>query len=205
LGPGWRANATIGRAIRLILTNIGGALPGVYSKSTFSSPLRYSYICGENEEENPWTPYHVDQGYGREQSTVTVFRAANFCNLSGGEGIGADEILRHMASNMPPASGGGGVLLLLGVNHTQSLHEAGLSKRDIQRRIWELARFPTSLYATAFADYQRRMGRGDADTIWRAKDPDEIRVVVAGGTGPQDIYISAGLPITRLIGEVGKR
>jgi hypothetical protein len=85
------------------------------------------------------------------------------------------------------------------VNHTQSLHEAGLGKRDIQHSIWKLARFPASLYATAFADYQRRMGRGDADTIWRAKDPDEIRVVVAGGPGPQDIYISAGLPKTRLI------
>jgi hypothetical protein len=171
----------------------------VYSKSTFASPLRYSYICGENEEENPWAPYHVDQGFKREQSTVTVFRAANFCNISGGEGIGAEEILRHIASSMPPASGGGGVLLLLGVNHTQSLHEAGLTKRDIQQRIWELARFPAGLYANAFADYQRKMGRGDADTIWRAKDPDEIRVVVAGGPGPQDIYISAGLPQTRLI------
>jgi len=199
LGPGWRANATIGRAIRLVLTNIGGALPGVYSKSTFGSPLRYSYICGENEEENPWTPFHVDQGFRREDSTATVFRAANFCNISGGEGIGSDEILRHIASNMPPASGGGGVLLLLGVNHTQSLHEAGLGKEDISRRIWELARFPASLYAPAFAEYQRNMGRGDADTIWRAKDPGEIRVVVAGGPGPQDIYISAGLPQTRLI------
>src|SRR6478735_1972112 len=184
LGPGWRANATIGRALRLVLINAGGALPGVYSKSTFGSPLRYSYICGENEEENPWTPFHVDQGFRREDSTATVFRAANFCNISGGEGIGSDEILRHIASNMPPASGGGGVLLLLGVNHTQSLHEAGLGKEDISRRIWELARFPASLYAPAFAEYQRNMGRGDADTIWRAKDPGEIRVVVAGGPGP---------------------
>jgi hypothetical protein len=100
---------------------------------------------------------------------------------------------------MPPASGGGGVLLLLGVNHTQSLHEAGLTKQDIRRRIWELARFPISLYASAFVHYQRRMGRGDDTTLWRAKDPDEIRVVVAGGPGPQDIYISAGLPQTRLI------
>ena len=49
LGPGWRANATIGRAIRLIMNNVGGALPGVYSKVSFGSPLRYSYICGENE------------------------------------------------------------------------------------------------------------------------------------------------------------
>jgi len=199
LGPGWRANATIGRAIRLILINIGGALPGVYSKSTFASPLRYSYICGENEEENPWTPFHVDRGFRRDQSTVTVFRAANFCNLSGGEGIGPDEILRHIASNMPPASGGGGVLLLLGVNHAQSLHEAGLTKRDIQERLWKFARFPISFYANAFVEQQRNAGRGDAETLWRAKDPDEIRVVVAGGPGPQDIYISAGLPQTRLI------
>ena len=75
LGPGWRANATIGRAIRLIMNNVGGALPGVYSKVSFGSPLRYSYICGENEEENPWTPFHVDRGFKREDSTVTVFKA----------------------------------------------------------------------------------------------------------------------------------
>lgn len=66
LGPGWRANATIGRAIRLIMINAGGALPGVYSKVSFGSPLRYSYICGENEEENPWTPFHVDRGFAKE-------------------------------------------------------------------------------------------------------------------------------------------
>ena len=70
LGPGWRGNATIGRAVRLVLINIGGALPGVYSKSTFSSPLRYSYICGENEESNPWAPYHVDQGFKRDRKSV---------------------------------------------------------------------------------------------------------------------------------------
>ena len=199
LGPGWRANATIGRAIRLVLTNVGGALPGVYSKSTFGLPCVTVTSLGENEEENPWTPFHVDQGFRREDSTATVFRAANFCNISGGEGIGSDEILRHIASNIPPASGGGGVLLLLGVNHTESLHEAGLGKEDISRRIWELARFPASALRAAFAEYQRNMGRGDADTIWRAKDSGEIRVVVAGGPGPQDIYISAGLPQTRRV------
>ncbi|MGH8621283.1 MAG: UGSC family (seleno)protein, partial [Burkholderiales bacterium] len=105
LGPGWRANATIGRAIRLIMNNIGGALPGVYSKVSFGSPLRYSYICGENEEENPWTPFHVDRGFQREESAVTVFKASNFCTISGGEGVGPEEILRQIATNMPPMYG----------------------------------------------------------------------------------------------------
>ncbi|OGA53853.1 MAG: hypothetical protein A3F74_26075 [Betaproteobacteria bacterium RIFCSPLOWO2_12_FULL_62_58] len=199
LGPGWRANATIGRAIRLILINIGGALPGVYSKSSFSSPLRYSYICGENEEENPWTPFHVDQGFKREDSTVTVFRAANFSNISGGEGVGPDEILRQIASHMPPMWGGGGFVLLLGVNHAQSLHEAGLTKRDIQQQLWELARSPTTNYSKAFVARERSVGRADADTVWRSKSPDENYIVVAGGPGPQNVYIAAGLPQTRLI------
>lgn len=200
LGPGWRANATIGRAIRLIMNNAGGALPGVYSKVSFGSPLRYSYICGENEEENPWTPFHVDRGCRREDSAVTVFKASNFCNISGGEGVGPDEILRQIATNMPPMYGGGdGVLLLLGVNHAQSLHEAGLTKRDIQQRIWELARLPISYFAESFASTECAAGRGDANTVWRARSPDEIYIVVAGGPGPQNVYIGAGMPQTRVI------
>ena len=200
LGPGWRANATIGRAIRLILINVGGALPGVYSKVAFGSPLRYSYICGENEEENPWTPFHVDRGFRREDSTVTVFKASNFCNISGGEGVGPDEILRQIATNMPPMYGGGdGALLLLGVNHARSLYEAGLTKRDVQQRLWELARLPADHFAETFATTERAVGRGDAKTVWRAHSPDEIYVAVAGGPGPQNVYIGAGMPQTRVI------
>ena len=198
LGPGWRANATIGRAIRLAMINIGGALPGVYSKVSFGSPLRYSYICGENEEENPWTPFHVDRGVAREDSTVTVFKASNFCNISGGEGVGPEEILRQIATNMPPMYGGGdGVLLLLGVNHARSLYEAGLEKRDIQERLWKLARLPVEYFAADFAQTETAAGRGDGRTVWRAKSPDEIYVAVAGGPGPQDVYIGAGMPQTR--------
>lgn len=200
LGPGWRANATIGRAIRLSMINIGGALPGVYSKVSFGSPLRYSYICGENEEENPWGPFHVDRGFARDASVVTVFKASNFCNISGGEGVGPDEILRQIATNMPPMYGGGdGVLLLLGVNHTQSLHKAGLTKRTIQERLWELARLPISHFAADFAQMEIAAGRGDDQTVWRARSPDEIYIAVAGGPGPQDVYIGAGMPQSRLV------
>jgi hypothetical protein len=200
LGPGWRANATIGRAIRFILQNVGGALPGVYSKSSFASPLRYSYICGENEEENPWFPFHVDRGFDRHDSTVTVFKASNYCNISGGEGVGADEILRQIASNMPPMYGGGdGALLLLGVNHARSLHEAGLTKRDLQEQLWALARLPEDHFAADFAAMEHTAGRGADGTLWRTEGPEHIHIVVAGGPGPQDVYIAAGLPQTRLI------
>jgi hypothetical protein len=202
LGPGWRANSTIGRAIRLLLNNVGGALPGIYSKATFSSPLRYSYLCGENEEENRWSPFHVDLGFGPTDSTVTVFRAANYCNISGGEGVGADEILRQIATNMPPLYGGGGgdgLVLIFGINHARSLHEAGLTKRDIQQKIFEMARVPVEYFSKTYVAREQAAGRGDARTIWRARKPEEVYVFVAGGEGPQDLYIGAGAPQTRLI------
>ena len=202
LGPGWRANATIGRAVRLILNNVGGALPGVYSKSSFSSPLRYSYICGENEEENLWPPLHVERGFKREESTVTVFRAANYHNISGGEGQGADEILRHIASQMPPMFGAGdGAMLMLGANHARSLFESGLSKRDIQERLWKFARLPVSFFAESFVEMERDAGRCDGETVWRCSSPEEFHVLVCGGPGPQDVYIGAGMPQTRVIRE----
>jgi hypothetical protein len=175
-------------------------LPGVYSKSSFASPLRYSYMCGENEEENPWSPFHVDRGFARHDSTVTVFKASNYCNISGGEGVGPDEILRQIASHMPPMYGGGdGALLLLGVNHARSLYEAGLSKRNLQEKLWALARLPEGHFATDFAAMERHAGRGGDGMVWRTEGPEHIHIVVAGGPGPQDVYIAAGLPQMRLI------
>jgi len=201
LGPGWRANATIGRAVRLILQNVGGALPGVYSKSSFGSPLRYAFICGENEEENPWTPFHVDRGFKKSDSTITAFKASNYCNISGGEGVGPEEILRQIATNMPPMYGGGdGVLLLLGVNHARSLHEAGLAKKDLQQKLWEFARVPEDHFAADFVVMERAAGRGDGRMLYRTQSPEHIHIVVAGGPGPQDVYIAGGRPQTRLIG-----
>src|SRR5262249_20478695 len=75
VGPGWRANATIGRAVRLVWQNIGGAAPGAISMSTFSQPGRYSYCIGENEEESPWEPLHVEHGFAAEESTVAAVAA----------------------------------------------------------------------------------------------------------------------------------
>ena len=71
-GPGWRANAAIGRAVRLALLNIGGGYPGIGDMSTQGAPSKYTYCVAENEEANPWTPLHVERGFAPEQSTVTV-------------------------------------------------------------------------------------------------------------------------------------
>ena len=74
-GAGWRANATIGRAVKLALVNLGGAIPGETNKATFGHPGAYTYCVAEDEAANPWTPMHVEMGYAASDSTVTVFPA----------------------------------------------------------------------------------------------------------------------------------
>ena len=72
-GPGNRANATIGRAIRLILMNACAAVPGLYDRSVLGHPGKFSYCIAEADTETHWTPLHVERGFSPEQSTVTVF------------------------------------------------------------------------------------------------------------------------------------
>jgi hypothetical protein len=72
-GPGYRANATIGRALRLLMINVGGVRPGEISMSTFGHPGRYTYCIAENEEASPWPPYHASRGFSAESSAVTLF------------------------------------------------------------------------------------------------------------------------------------
>src|SRR2546429_9924201 len=74
-GPGWRANATIGRAVRLVCVNLGGARPGVVSMSTLAHPGRYTYCIGEHEEVSPWTSLDVEHGFAPADSTVAVLAA----------------------------------------------------------------------------------------------------------------------------------
>jgi hypothetical protein len=77
-GPGWRANATIGRAISLIMLNIGGQIPREICKATLAAPGRYTMCIGENEEDSPWEPLHVDRGFRSNESTVTVVAADGY-------------------------------------------------------------------------------------------------------------------------------
>ena len=71
-GPGFRANAAIGRALRLIVRNVAGLTPGEMDKATLSSPGRYSFCFAENESRSPWEPLHVEKGYAPGDSAVTV-------------------------------------------------------------------------------------------------------------------------------------
>jgi hypothetical protein len=139
-GPGWRANATIGRAVRLVMRNVVGTLPGRPDRSTLGHSGKYTFCIAENEEESPWPPVHVERGFRPEQNAVTVFAALapqQFYNqLSNtAEGI-LTTACAHMRISAGVRSQPQYVLVIAG-EHMQVMAKEGWSKDDIKRFCFE--------------------------------------------------------------------
>jgi hypothetical protein len=201
LGQGAVANATLGRALRLILQNIGGALPGDMDRATHGQPGKFSFCCAENEAQSPWAPLHVDRGFRREQSTVTVVGAAGTHNMNT-HAKDVDDLLRVIADTMAfPASNdywiGGEPWIILSPEHAEVLHAGGLSKADVQRRLWEQSRMSARRMAArelmrTQAVRESKIGPITEDTMLAAADgPEGIGILVAGGPGTHSVYVAS--------------
>lgn len=141
-GQGWRANATIGRAVRLICTNIGGALPAELDRAAFGHVGKFTCCIAENEgDENPWIPMHVERGYQPEDSTVTVFAGAGPQSINDHGSNTAEGILNTICQNMA-ASGNskGETLLVIGIEHAKTISGNGFTKSDVRKYIAETTR-----------------------------------------------------------------
>ncbi|TAM85268.1 hypothetical protein EPN42_15405, partial [bacterium] len=140
LGPGWRANATIGRALRLIMNNVGGGWPGVMSLAGIGQPARYTLCLAERTHGNPWAPLHVEAGLPAEASAVTLLRAECSVNVTGD----LDDVANVMAS-AASAFGilhGGCVAVLIAPATATRLAGMGWRKLDVSRYLFERARMP---------------------------------------------------------------
>ena len=135
-GQGWRANATIGRAVRLVCTNIGGALPGELDRAAFGHAGKYTCCIAEKEAASPWSAMHVDRGFRADDSTVTVFAAAGPQTVNDHGSNTAEGILNTISANIAaPGNSSGETLLVIGVEHAKTISEDGFSKADIRRYI----------------------------------------------------------------------
>src|SRR5690606_6253088 len=112
LGPGNRANATIGRAVRLVLQNVSGARPGEIDMATIGQPATYGFSFAENEAESPWSRLHVERGYAADASVVTVVGAGGIVEVVDSSSREPDDLAQTFAQSMRIAGslGGGGLL-----------------------------------------------------------------------------------------------
>lgn len=196
MGPGWRANATIGRAVRLVQLNIAGARPGEISKSTHGHPGRYTACIGEYEEKNPWGPLHVEKGFQPQESTVAVMGATTANRITDTGCRTADGLLHVLANCMiTPATAGhpdSRSMLLLCPDHATVLAREGLSKEDAKRELYQRTRsIPLSLWPKELLEgdpeHMARVGThrptvANGVTSLHA-DPSHFEILVAGGLG----------------------
>ncbi len=212
-GPGFRANATIGRALRLIMINLGGTRPGETSMSTMGHPGRYTYCIGEYEEVSPWEPLSVERGIPRGRSAVTLFS---------GEGptMVNDHLSREpvqLVASLGWSAAGlwnhktfplyGHTLWIIGPEHARTLGAAGWSKGDVKRTLFETVRRRVRDLAPGpdGAEVGRLQnlleGRAPDELVPKFPSIDEILVVVAGGTAGRFSAVVPGW----MGGEMGSR
>jgi len=223
LGQGNRANATVGRAIRLVLINIGGGRPGLMDRATHGQPGKYTFFFAENEPDSPWTPYHVDAGFDPKVSTVTVFSASGTMNLLESTEDDEEMLSAFAGAIRSPVSNdymfNGEPWLIFSPEHAATLHRSGYDKDAVRRGLWEMGKMPLREFSRRVVQYRVRptwepiLGQLDDDTlIPLGETPDHIRIMVAGGPGTHSVYVqgfgatqsvtmaitdSKGVPISR--------
>jgi len=200
-GPGFRANASLGRAMRLVLMNVGGGIPGEGDQATHGSPAKFSYCVAENEAATPWEPFRVTRGFSRSDSTVTVFSAEGPHNINDHVCTSAETTLAVVADTMTTIGHNnagsvirGDVLVAFGPEHAHTIASGGLSRADVQKFLYERARNKVGLLKL------RAMYKAENWPDWVDQNddealcpivgkPEDIHLVVTGGPGKHSAFI----------------
>jgi hypothetical protein len=197
LGSGHRANATIGRAMTLILQNIGGAKPGEVDMATLGQPAKYSCCFAENIAESPWSPLHVDRGFTTDQSVVTVVGISGTGEVNDSDSQDAAGLAQTFAQSMLIAGvsggsgllGGGEPLCILPPEWAALFHRDGYSKQQAKAAIWEQAVLPVEKLAPAQRKHRMTAASDPTANVIRVADKaDDLMIVVAGGVGRKAAY-----------------
>jgi hypothetical protein len=182
-GPGWRANLTIGRAVRLVMRNVCGSRPGTLDRGTLGHPGKLSYVIAENEAESPWVPLHVERGFRAEQSTVTVVASDGPHQFYNQLSNTAEGVLTTLADNMRLSGqvmGQSTYVVVLAGEHMRTIAADGWDKKRIRQFLFE--------HTHNSHAHLKRTGRmsgdiaaGDDQKMRPLTELDNILVVAAGG------------------------
>jgi hypothetical protein len=206
--PGDVANAAIGRAFGLITKNGRGIRKQIEDMGVLGNPGKYSWVAAEDEANNPWEPFHVDQGFKEEDSTVTLTFPQSFQQMMP---FGTDDkgLLATIVGSVVPARMGFFAVLLTPTN-AKSLADAGWSKKAVKDYIVKNTVVPDGYYKRLGLDDSKPFDRGNVVITGTAnksaifvpgpRDPEPARVFIFGGFGSWMGFIQGGPPpITRKI------
>jgi hypothetical protein len=195
-GQGFPANLTIGRAVRLVLMNVGGGLPGTGDRATQGSPAKIAYCVAENEAASPWEPLHVEAGFPRDASVVTAMGCEGPHNIQDHYSNTAIGVLRNVVGAMGQAGsnnilGRGCPLLALGPEHAATIARDGFTKRQVKEYVFTHARYPLDALGDEYRRHLvevRKLPDDPGTLLPIAASPDDIAVIVVGGAGKHSCW-----------------
>jgi hypothetical protein len=200
LGRGWKANASISRALHLIIQNIGGSWPGVTDMSTLGQPGEFAMMLAENPEANPWQPLHMELGHPRAANVVIVVGAEGTHNILG-IGQTMEGYLKLVADNMAGMDRAARTMMLLIIaqDTAEMLAREGWTREKMREFIAKNGVMPFSKYKERFIDTNMaRMIGGVPSWVYETKDPnamipvpfiEQFLILVSGGPGEKSMLI----------------
>jgi hypothetical protein len=195
LGQGSAANATIGRAVRLTLVNVGGAVPGYGDKATLGQPAKYTFCIAENEAASPWGSFRSERGFDASTSTVTVHGAVCTINCLDMWSKSAEGVLTSLTHTLTYVGSNdfyfrGEPLIILSPEHAAILAGGGYDVAKIREWLYRRARIPLLDFPVEAREYLLRLRAQWADDVVPVTDrPEDIIVMVSGGVGPHSMIL----------------
>ncbi|MCI0485114.1 MAG: TlpA family protein disulfide reductase [Blastocatellia bacterium] len=187
-----RANSTVGRALQLILTNLGGARPGEIDMSTLGNPGKFSYCIAENEEESAWEPLHVERGFEPDCSAVTLWAAEPPHGVSEHNAREGRQILRAISRALATVWSyrlciGVEAMVVLCPEHVKTLRRDRMTKQQVREWLFENTGIPVKEYTcegegTQYVKFYKEAVIDGEPCYLKFQDASAIKIIVAGGT-----------------------
>src|SRR3954451_7464013 len=211
-GQGNRANASIGRALQLVVRNVGGGQPGGVDRATLGNPGKYTFCFAEDEAGSPWEPLSVERGFAADASTVTLFPGEGPRGIVDQASRTPDSLARSFAACLrtvahPKLPMAFDAVLVVSPEHARVFREGGWDKARLKAELHALLQLPGSEIVRGADDIAEGVPEAFADSILPKFRPDGLLIVHAGGTAGMFSSVIGGwvngetgsIPVTRQI------
>jgi hypothetical protein len=207
LGQGNRANATIGRALQLVIRNVGGGVPGGVDRAVFGNPGKYTFCFAEDESDSDWTPLNVARGFKPGSSTVTLFHGDGVQGIAAGRSRTPEGLARSLAMGLaavchPKLAEWSGAILAISPDHYAIFREGGWRRAEIEAGLHEALRRPGRDLVYGAHGVEEGIDPARAEEMVDKFNPGTLLVVRAGGRGGLMSAVIGGWPAQRKKTEV---
>lgn len=197
LGQGNRANATIGRALQLVIKNVGGGVPGGIDRATLGNPGKYTFCFSEDESDTAWPTLAMDRGFEREDSVVSLFAGEGPQPILDQLSRTPESLARSMAASLRSVAhvkrfGMADAILVVSPEHRRVFRDAGWGKEDLRRALYDLLMTPGARLLSGVDGMAEGMPEKFKDELLSKFRDDGLHIVTAGGTAGMFSAIISG-------------